>query len=244
MKIRYTAFIFLILFCCCHKSNNNKPVAFSFSTTYDSVITTYANTSFLYSVSLNVLTGSITGNQVTYSVSGLPTGVTDSPASFITSNLLGGGFNFKVGNVAPGSYQLDLESNCTATGIKHHNVILKILPLPDYSTTLAGTYPGSHNYCQPADTLYSFLSVVDTISGTPYTITISNVKVYDTTLMITALLSGGITIPLQRIGSYTTWGAGTYTHDNAPYNILYALAIYDTIVNGLDTQTCLIHIQH
>ena len=245
MKIRYTAYIFLMLFCCCHKSNsNNKTVTFSYSTTYDSVINTYANKSFTYSVSINVLTGSITGNPVTYTIAGLPAGVTDSPANLITSNQLGGIFTFKVGNVAPGVYPLLLSSSCTATGTSHHNVLLNILPLPDYSTTLAGTYPGSNNYCTPANQFYLYSSVISTVTATPYTITISNVRVFDTSLTITALLSTSVIIPFQTIGSYSIRGTGNFTHDKAPNDTLYMLTLYDSTVHGHDSEACLMHIQH
>ncbi len=246
MNLRYTAFLLLLFFCCCHKSSDKKiPVAaFTFSTSYDSVINTYANTSFAYSISINVLTGSITGNSVSYTLTNLPTGVTDSPLTMITSVQLGGIFHIKVGNVATGAYQLDLESNCTATGKSHHSVILNVLPLPDYSNTLAGTYPGSNNYCTPSNQFYLYSPVITAVSGTPFTIKISNVRVFDTTLTITALLSTSVVIPFQTIGSYSIRGTGNFTHDKAPNASLYMLTLYDSTVHGHDSEACLMHIQH
>lgn len=246
MKIRCIAWLLPVLFCCCHKNDNSnkKLPGFTFTTTYDSVITTYPNKTYDFSFSVNVLTGSITGNPVTYSVGSLPTGVTDSPGSIVVNGSLGGLFKFTIGDVTPGSYTMNLASSCTATGLKSHNLILKVLALPDYSILLSGTYPNSHDYCTPSNILYTFSAVVSKLSGTASSINISNLRIYDTTLTVTASLSNVVTIPKQTFGGYTIWGSGTYTHDNPPYDTLYMLTLYDTTAHGSDTEACLIHIQH
>ena len=97
MKIRYLAWLIPLFLLCCKKSNNNntnKSAGFTFTTTYDSVITSYANDSFVFSFNVNVLTGSITGNPVTYSISGLPANVTVTPDSILVQDLLSGIFKF------------------------------------------------------------------------------------------------------------------------------------------------------
>ena len=247
MKMLRLIWLLPILFCCCHKSNNNsnnKTSGFTYSTTYDSVITTYANKSLPFSFTVNVLTGSITGNTLTYSISGLPAGVTAAPASIQVNGQLGGLFNITVDSIAAGNYPLSLVSSCTATGTRNQNLVLKVLAMPDYTLLLSGTYPNSHNYCQPRDTLYSFSSVVSAVTGTPYSINISNLRIFDTSLQITAMLSDVVKVPYQVHGSYAIWGSGNYTHDNPPNSSLYMLTLYDTTVHGTDTEACLIHIQH
>ncbi len=248
MKIRLLTGLLLLLFCCCHKStnnnHNNNNGTFSYSTTYDTLISTYANRSISFSFGVNVLTGDINANPVSYAISSLPANVSVTPASMSVTSFLGGLFTFVIGNVPAGSYPIKFTSNTTATGSLSHNLTLTILPDPDYSTKLAGTYPHAHNYSTPKDTLYNFSCIVSTVTGTPYTIKINNLSIYDTTISLTASLSSTITIPLQTTGTYTTWGRGTYSHDNAPYDTLYMLTIYDTTVHGTDTGVNLIHIQH
>jgi len=59
------------------------------------------------------------------------------------------------------------------------------------------------------------------------------------------LLSTNITIPVQTVDGYTIWGSGTYAPDGRPaYSGDYIMTINDTMVNGLDSQICVMHIQH
>ena len=247
MKIRYLAWLIPLFLLCCKKSNNNntnKSAGFTFTTTYDSVITSYANDSFVFSFNVNVLTGSITGNPVTYSISGLPANVTVTPDSILVQDLLSGIFKFNFGNIQAGNDTVNFTISSAVYGIQKHKLILNILPPTDYSSLLAGTYPGAYNYCTPIDSIYHFSSVVSAVTGTPYTITISNVMVYDTSFTVTASLSNIVTVHFQTIGAYTIWGSGNYTHDNPPNSALYQITMYDTVVHGLDTEACLIHIAH
>lgn len=233
-----------LLFCCCHKNDGNKKaIAFTFSTTYDSVITSYPNKHYEFSFSINVLTGSITNNAISYTISGLPANVTVSPAAQAVSGTLGGLFDIAIGDVAAGSYKLKLVSN-SAAGIQNHNLTLVVLPAVDYAAKLAGFYPGSFDYCTPADTIYHYTSVVSFTTGIPGKVSISNVRIFDTSFTIAATLSNIVSVAPQVIGSYVIWGTGTFTHDNAPYDTLYQMTVYDTIAHGVDTQLCTMHVQH
>ena len=248
MKIRALAFLLLIFFCCCHKtkknSNGNNSNTFTYTTTYDSVITTYANTSKLFTFQVNVLTGSITDSPLTYSIGGVPTGVTVNPATVEVTALLGGNYNIVVGNVPVGDYKLTFVSS-TAKGVsKNYNLKLRVIGLPDYALKLEGTYPGSYDFCIPENMFYNHTSVVSSVSGTPYQIKISNVKSMGAGVYVTANVSTVVTVPFQTVGAYKIWGTGTFTHDNPPYDTGYQMTIYDTMVNGVDTQHCTMHVQH
>src|ERR1700733_7372804 len=103
MKLRYLAWLLPLFFCCCHKGGNNSNknnLGFTFTTTYDSVITSYVNNSFTLSFNVDVLTGSITGNPITYSITGLPADVIVTPTSLSVEGQLGGTFKFNFGSTS------------------------------------------------------------------------------------------------------------------------------------------------
>jgi hypothetical protein len=247
MKKYLLAWLLPLLFCCCHKdknnSSNNNGNSFTYSTTYDTVISSYANRTLSFSYSVNVLTGSITTNPLTYSISGLPANVTVAPGSQTVSALLGGMFTFTIGAIAPGNYTVNFISKPTGMSALSHPLTLKIVALPDYADKLAGTYGYSYDYCRPADTLYNYTSVVTKVADTPYKITISNVRNLGASFVVTAVLSSVVKIPVQTVNGYTIWGTGNYSHDNTPFDTSYMMVINDTMVNALDTQACTMHIQ-
>ena len=248
MKLRYLAWLLPLFFCCCHKGGNNSNknnLGFTFTTTYDSVITSYVNNSFTLSFNVDVLTGSITGNPITYSITGLPADVIVTPTSLSVEGQLGGTFKFNFGSTSVSNDTVNFIISSSVNGTQKHKLILNIQPLPDYSSTLAGTYSGAYDYSTPYDGFYYFTSVVSTVTGMPYTINIGNVRIHDTTILIIASLSNIVTVPFQTIGTYSIWGTGTYSHDNPPNSTLYQMTVYDTTVhNGADTEACIMHIQH
>jgi hypothetical protein len=247
MKTHYLAWLLPLLFCCCHKdkdkSNNSNGNSFTYTTTYDTIISSYANRSLDFSYSVNVLTGSITTNPITYSISGLPANVTVAPGSQTVTTLLGGVFNFTIGAIAPGNYTLNFTSKTAGVTALTHPLTLKILAFPDYGDKLAGTYGYAYDYCTPADMIYNYTSVVTKATDTPYKITISNVRNLGASFVVTAVLSNVVRIPVQTVNGYTIWGTGVYSHDNTPFDTSYMLVINDTMVHALDTEACTMHIQ-
>lgn len=246
MKLSYLTWLLPLLFCCCKKSNDNShsgKVAFTYATTCDSVITSYAFVNHEFAFTVKELTGSIIDSPVTYAISGLPANVVVIPASQTVSALLGGVFVFNIGNVAPGSYHLDLTSRSAANVTIHHPLTLTILPDPDYSNRLVGSYGYCYDFCQPVDSFYNYASVVAPVTGSPYTITISNVRNLGAAYTVTASVSNVVKIAPQVVNGYTIWGTGNFAHDNPPYDTGYMITIYDTMAHGVDTEACIMHIQ-
>jgi hypothetical protein len=139
---------------------------------------------------------------------------------------------------------MQLVVNSSVYNPRISNIYLNVAPYPDYSSKLAGTYPGSYDLCAPADTI-NYYSTTVAATDTNYKITISNVKNMGPGFVIRALLSTIITIPVQTVDGYTIWGSGTYAPDGRPaYSGDYIMTINDTMVNGLDSQICVMHIQH
>jgi hypothetical protein len=246
MKSRCVAWLLLIFLCCCNK-NQPAPAgnnAFTFTTTYDSIINCTADSSYILYFNINVLSGSIDSNPVTYTISGLPANVTVFPTTQTVSLVKGGIFDFAIGNIPAGRDTASLVISSSVYGPQYHLLILNVLALTDYAPKLAGTYPGSYDYCTPADSLYNYTSIVNKVADTPYEIKITNIKNLGLGFIVTAWLSTKVTIPFQSVGSYQIWGSGTFTHDNPPYDTLYQMAIFDTLVSGTDTEHCIIHLQH
>jgi hypothetical protein len=249
MRFRYLAWLLPLLFCCCNKKDSGttkKYEDFTFSTSYDSVLTYYTysgNNTHIFTFNVAVLTGDIGDNPITFSVTNLPANVTVTPSSQVVTHLLGGVFTFAFGSVPVGVDTANLIISSTATGTQTHKLIIKVQAPPDYATLLAGTYAGSYDFCQP-DSFFNYSSVVSTIPDTPYKIKITNVKNLGTGFIVRANVSNVVTIPLQSYMGYTIWGSGTFSHDNPPNTSLYQMAINDTLVHGTDTNYCTIHIAH
>jgi hypothetical protein len=246
MKSRYLVWLLPLLLCCCNKNQPAPAVitTFSFTSTYDSIINCIPNSTYLLNFNTTVLSGSVDSNPVTYTISGLPANVTVFPATQTVGLVKGGVFLFTFGNIPAGRDTISFVISSGATGLQTHMLILNVLALPDYASKLAGTYPGSYDYCTPVDSLYHYTSIVNKVTDTPYEIKISNVKNLGPGFVVTAWLSTKVSVPFQSIGTYQIWGSGTFTHDNPPYDTLYQMAIFDTLVNGTDTEHCIIHIQH
>ncbi len=251
MSIRKLAWLLPLFFCSCNKqdnsSNNNPQAEFIFSVKYDSVYTTYPNSNITIPFNIVVTSGDILQNPVTVSVSGLPSSILVTPSTQTVTGISGGAFTLAVGNTAPGNDTGSFTISSAAKGTQAHKLIIKVLQPIDYAPKLAGTYNTSYDFCQP-DSFFNYTSVVTNVADTPYLVKISNIKNIGPGYKVRAWLSlmGGstVTIPVQSVGPYTIWGAGTFFHDIAPYDTLYQMAIHDTLVMGIDTQYCTIHIQH
>lgn len=246
MKSRYIVWLLSLFLCCCNKNPSAPAVntAFSFTSTYDSILNCAPNSSYILDFNTEVLSGSVDSNPVTYTISGLPANVTVFPNTQSVALVKGGIFLFTFGNVPVGRDTASIVISSAATGPQYHMLLINILGLPDYASKLAGTYPGSYDYCIPADSLYNYTSIVNKVTDTPYEIKITNVKNLGLGFTVTAWLSTRVTIPFQSVGGYQIWGSGTFTHDNPPNENLYQMAINDTLVYGTDTERCTIHIQH
>jgi len=247
MKSRYLVWLLLLFFCSCNKSiptPTNQFEPFSFTTQYDSIFTCYANSQYDLVFNVQVLSGNIDTNPISYSITGLPVNITALPTSQTVGYVLGGAFTLNIGNVPVGSDTADLIISSAVNGTQTHKLVLNIIPPFDYSPKLAGAYNNAYDYCQPSGNFYNYSSVVSTVTDTPYEIKITNIKNLGPGFVVRALVSNVITIPLQTIGAYTISGSGTFTHDNPPYDSLYQMAINDTIINGTDVEHCILHIQH
>jgi hypothetical protein len=248
MNFRYLACLLPLFLCCCHKNQpapaGNTANTFTFATTYDSIINCTSDSSYLLYFNINVLSGSIDSNPVTYTISGLPTNVTVSPATQTVSLVKSGVFDFTFGNIPVGTDTVSFVISSGVYGPQNHMLIINVFPLTDYAPKLTGTYPSSYDYCIPPDSLYNYTSIVNKIADTPYEIKITNIKNLGLGFIVTAWLSTKVTIPFQSLGSYQIWGSGTFTHDNPPYDTLYQMTIYDTLVSGMDTAHCTVHLQH
>lgn len=242
MNFRLAALLVAVLFWSCNKGDETvkKPAApFSFTTTYDSVYTCYANSNTTLSFSINVLNGDINDNPVTYSITGLPAGVAVIPTSQTVRGVLGGAFTISLGDIAVGTYTANIIISNSSIGTQTHKLILNVNPPKDYGPILAGTYDSCYDFCQP-DSFFYYSSVVSTVTDTPYLIRISNIKNMGAGIKIRAWLSKTVTVPAQPAGGYTIWGSGTYAKDNGTK---YRITINDTLAKGLDTQYCTIHIE-
>lgn len=244
MKISYL-FLYLLSFyffgCNKGQSSSSAPAAkkFSYTISYDSTITVYANSTYNFPFTINVTSGDISQNQLTCSVSGLPAGITVSPSSMTVSYLKSGVFLFTFGNVLPGTYAATFTINSFQAGIQTHNLWLNVIPPKDYGPLLAGTYTGSFDYCTPPGPGGHYTSAVTVDSA--YRIKISNISQLGSGFIVKALLSNVVTIPLQTVDTVKIWGSGTFTTNAGGQ---YLMTINDTLVTGLDTQSCVEHIQH
>jgi len=252
MKIGYLV-LFLVLLCFgCTKPQTATPIAnqdttFSYITYYDSVISCNANSAYTLVFNINVLNGNIEYNRVSYNITNLPSGFSVIPSSLSVGELMGGVFSFNTGNVAIGTDTVLLNISTVAGGSKAHRLIFNIIPYPDFSGKLAGMYHTSFDFCQP-DSITNYTSVVTTVPGIPYALHISNVKNLGMGFIVNAFVSetspATVFIPFQTVSGYKIWGTGEFNHDAPPYDTAYQATIYDTMVHGIDTERCIIHLLH
>jgi hypothetical protein len=242
MKSHHLLWILPLFLFSCGKKNPDqpKPVAFTFTTTYDSVLRCYANCPYVFSFGVNVLTGDIGANRVFFSVAGLPTEISVDEAVQSVGYVMGGSFKFTIGNMPIGYDTVALVISTATGGSQTHKLIFDVQKPIDYSPRLVGTFPHSFDFCQP-DSFFYYSSVVSTIADTPYLVKISNIKNLGPAYKIRALISKVVTIPVQTVGAYTIWGSGTFSKDTGIY---YQMLISDTMVKGVDTERCTIHIVH
>ena len=248
MNVRYLAYFLPFLFCCCSKSqsgsSNPNGGNVTFTTSYDSVITCQANSKYYFTFGVNVLSGDIAGDPIYCSIVGLPSNITDTPASLRVAQLQGGVFTLSIGNVPVGTDTVHFVVTSSAYGGQTHDLILKIVPAVDYAALLVGTYDSSYDFCTPS--IINYTAVVAAVADTPSEITIDNIKNLGTGFVVRAWVTNVVTIPAQTVDGYTIWGTGTFTRDSRPaYDTSYIMTINDTLVPpGNDTETCTIHIQH
>ena len=246
MKLRHPVWILLLLFCCCHKDQPSPVVSvpFTFTTTYDSILTCTPNSTKILFFNVMVLSGTIDTNPITYTITNMPANTTVIPATQTVTLVQGGIFTFNIGNVPPGNDTVSFTISSSANGTENHKIILKVNAPSDFAAKLAGTYPASYDYCTPSDSIYLYSAVTSAVADTPHLLKIRNIKNLGLDFTVTAWISTNVTIPYQSVGSYKIWGSGTYTHDNPPHDTVYQMIIYDTLVSGLDTERCIIHLQH
>lgn len=251
MKFRYFLLLVpVLLFGCKKKNNDNTPHPvinnsnFSYSVKYDSIVSSAANSTLNFSFNIKVLTGKITDNKLTCSIEGLPSTVSVAPASIVVSQLLGGVFTFYIGDLPLGYYPFVLKIKSEKYGVQAYNVSLRIVAPLDYSPLLAGTYDSCYDYCGGAD-FFHYASQVTTVADTPFLIKLNNIQNFGSGFVVRAWVSKTITIPLQSVGGKTIWGRGTYSRDGRPgHENDFVMAVKDTIVTGIDTQICTMHIEH
>jgi hypothetical protein len=197
-----------------------------------------------FNFTITVLRGDISKNNLTCTISDFPFGTDVTPQSMQVGQLLGGVYEFNIGNVTPGDYPIKFTISAPNANDEVHILILRIQPPVDYSNKLAGTYNQSYDFCQPGG-LFNYASVVTDVQDSAYRITISNIKNLGPSVVVRAILSDRITIPVQTAGAYTIWGSGNFSKDGrAGHENDYTLLINDTLVSGIDTQRCTIHIEH
>jgi hypothetical protein len=242
MKLRYLALLLPFLLCCNKKAQSPwtvQYVPFKFTTQFDSVFNTYPDSTFILTFNVDVLSGVIDTNPITFSVTGLPAGMTVTPASMTITHLLGGVFTFSTGNVPLGIDTLNFVISNKENGTQTHKLAIRVNPPPDYAPLLVGAYDSSYDFCMPADSIGHFAVSVATVADTPYEIKFTNLKNLGSGFIVTGWVSSVIKIPVQTIGSRTIWGSGTYVNIGQ-----YQMTINDTVVHGTDTESCTIHIQH
>ncbi len=242
MKSHQLLWLMPFVFCACGKKNPDqpKPAVFTFTTSYDSVLRCYANSPYVFSFGVNVLSGDIGTNRVNFEVKGLPSDITVDVASQSVGYIMGGSFKFTIGNMPVGFDTVGFVISSAATGSQTHKLIFDVQKPIDYSPLLAGTYIHCFDFCQP-DSFFYYSSVVTTVTDTPYLVRISNIKNLGAGKIVRALISKVVTIPVQTIGAYTIWGSGTFFKDTGNY---YQMIINDTLAKGVDTQRCTIHTVH
>jgi len=241
MKFRLAVFLLSVLFLCCNKGTDTvtkPPAPFSFTSRYDSIYTCYPYSNVTLSFTINVTNGDILGNPVTYTVAGLPPTITATPVTQTVGGVMGGAFTLTLGNIAAGTYLAHFIISSKVTGVDSHKLILNVIPPIDYAPLMAGTYDSAYDFCYP-DSFFHYTSVVSAVADTPYLVKISNIKKLGAGFKIRAWLNKTITVPVQYVGGYTIWGSGSYFKDGAGYS----MRIDDTLVKGIDTQRCTIHIE-
>ena len=235
--------IISVLFICCGKKDSGTvtkpPAGFTFTTSYDSVYSCYPNSNVTLSFTINVESGDITSNPVTYTITGLPPNVTVTPATQTVGGVLGGAFTITLGNVPKGADTAKLIISSAATGTETHKIIFNVHDPVDNAPMLAATYNHCYDYCQPTGFFY-YSSVVATVPDTPYLVRISNVRNLGTGVGLKAWISNVVQVPVQWAGAYKVWGSGHYFKDTGSF---FRMEINDTMVSGTDTQYSVVHIE-
>lgn len=250
MKFRYLFFLLPVLLFGCKKKHNNttdpngNSGVFSYAPKYDSIVSSPANSMYNFSFTIKVLSGKIAENKLTCSIEGLPAEVVVTPDSLVVGQLLGGVFSFNVGNLPIGYYPFLLKIRSQKYGLQVYHLSLHIVPLPDYAPLLAGTYDSCYDYCGGIDFVH-YASQVTTVVDTPFLIKLNNIQNFGSSFVVRARVSKTVTVPVQTVGGKTIWGSGTYTRDARPgHEDYFIMTIKDTLVSGVDTQICTMHIEH
>jgi hypothetical protein len=233
----------------CRKKNNNPDVTnqsgtFAYTVVYDSILQASANSVYYFPFNIKVLGGDIAKNMLTCTLDEVPAYVAANPASMVVGKLKSGVFTLSIGNLPKGDYPFKLKIFSALYGEQVSVVKLRIIPMTDFAPILAGVYDSCYDYC-PDSGFYHYSSQVSTVADTPYLLKISNIRNLGTDLVVRAWVSKSVRIPVQTTGGKTIWGTGDYSQDARPgHGGHYMLAIKDTIVTGVDTQVCTMHIEH
>ncbi len=236
-----------VLFSSCKKKDkgdDNSENDFAFTVKYSTVISSANYNTFYFPFNIKVLSGKITGNSLTCTLDGLPDAVTVTPASMVVGSLLGGVFEIKVGPVPLGDYPFRIKVVSGKYGEQFYNVTLRVTLPPDYAPLLSGNYGACYDYCPPDTSVYHYASQATVATDTPFLLKITNIRNLGTGFVVRAWISKSISVPVQTVSGKTVWGTGTYNQDARPgHGGDYVMTIHDTIVSGIDTQTCTAHIE-
>ncbi|GAA4461952.1 hypothetical protein GCM10023093_07600 [Nemorincola caseinilytica] len=248
MKRYWLALLVPALLLGCRKNknggDNNGTDDFAYTMKYDSVSSTQNGIDYNFSFYIKVTKGDIADNALRCTVEGLPSSVTVTPASLTVTHLLGGVFTLKLGSLPAGDHPFQLKVDSKKFGVQTYNAVLRIVAAPDYAPILAGTYDSCYNYCE-GDLSGRYISVVSAVTDTPYLLRLTNLHQMGSGVVVRAWVSNKVTIPVQTADGKTIWGRGTYSHDARPgHESHYMMSIDDTIVSGLDTLTCTVHVEH
>lgn len=234
----------------CRKKNKGgdddgtEPDAFAYTMKYDSISSTGAGMDFNFAFYIKVTSGDIGANELRCSIEGLPSTVTISPATLAVTRLLGGVFTFSIGGLPVGDHPFQLKVDSKALGVQTYNAVLRIVAAPDYAPILAGVYDSCYDYCN-GSLSGKYASVVSAVTSTPYKLTMTNLHQLGAGVTVEAWVSNIVTVPVQTAGGKTIWGRGTYSHDARPgHESHYMMSVSDTVVTGIDTQTCTMHVEH
>ena len=250
MKYLSSILLLALLFTSCKKKSvndnntSNSGAEFSYSVTYDSVVTTTPQSSAIFVFSIKVLSGDIAANKLYCSITGLPSNMSVAPSTLAVTQLLGGIFTFNIGTAFYGDYPCQLKISTQNKADRIINFKIRIVPPTDYAPMLAGKYDSCYDFCSMSGFTY-YSSVVSTVADTPYLLKLSNIQNLGSDAIVRAWISNIVTVPIQSVAGKTIWGKGTYSKDARPgHTGDFILTIDDTLVSGTDTQTCIMHIEH
>jgi len=181
---------------------------------------------------------------MTCSLSGLPTGMTDSPGSFSFKLSYQASIKLFV-NADTGLYTVNLNVG-TPQGPLVYPFRLRVRPRPA-SAGFVGSYIGSDpcGHFNYDSVIHVYSTEIFGVSTNPNELSISRIAAgYGVYVYISGYAPyATLTLPLQTTNGVSIYGRGFSTADSGAYAGQPMLFIYDTIVMGTDTQTCMTQIK-